>query len=396
MSMIKINYNKIEGITVENIIKICPFNAIVLEKDKVVINGACKVCKLCVKKFPDIFRIEEEHKKQINKNLWKGIAVFIEIKPDGIHPVSFELIGEALKLAGSINHPVYAFIAGYKLDKYLDELKYYGLHSIYVYDSPCLEYYCNKSYTNAVWQFINEVKPSVVMFGATNLGRALAPSVAARFKTGLTADCTQLEIKNNTDLVQIRPAFGGNIMAQIVTPDSRPQLCTVRYKVFNPAQKTEMAPLPVYRKEFVQKQISRGTKVLNVTPKKKSKNIEDAEIVVAVGRGVNNKEEIEKIRIFADSINGTLACSRPMVECGFFDNMHQIGLSGKTLKPKLIITIGVSGAIQFLAGMQNSEYIIAINTDKDAEIFKAANLGLVCDYKEILPKLSAYIKGEII
>lgn len=169
--------------------------------------------------------------------------------------------------------------------------------------------------------------------------------------------------------------------------------CTVRYKVFNaPENKTQFAS-NVYFRETKWLKPNNNVKVTDVILQKKSKNIEDAQKVVVVGRGVKSKEEIEKIRVFAESIGAVLACSRPMVECGFFDNMHQIGLSGKTLKPKLIITIGVSGAIQFVAGMQNSEYIIAINTDKNADIFNVANLGLICDYKEVLPYITAYIKG---
>lgn len=393
MSIIKIEYDKIDDNTAEALIRICPFNAIVVDKGRLVINEACRLCKICVKKFPDIVKIQEEEIKHIDKNLWKGIAVYVELTPQGIHPVSFELIGEALKLEKCINQPVYALILGNKLDNSIEELKYYGLTSIYAYDNAVLQYYNTDNYLCVVENFIEHIKPTVVMFGATNLGKALAPSVAARFKTGLTADCTQLEIKENTDLIQIRPAFGGNIMAQIVTPNSRPQLCTVRYKVFNaPENKTQYAS-KVYYQDTNWLKANNNVKVIDVISQTKSNKIEDAQKVVAIGRGVKSKEEIEKIRTFAESIGAVLACSRPMVECGFFDNMHQIGLSGKTLKPKLIITIGVSGAIQFVAGMQNSEYIIAINSDKNADIFNVANLGLICDYKEILPRLAAYIKG---
>ena len=229
--------------------------------------------------------------------------------------------------------------------------------------------------------------------GATNLGRQLAPRVAARCRTGLTADCTVLEMKENTDLVQIRPAFGGNIMAQIVTPNTRPQFCTARYKVFSEPKPSEEASGQIITMAVTEKMVQTGVKVLKTQEKPKDIDIAEAEVIVAVGRGASSSAMLEQAKELADLLGGVMACTRPLVENNTFDAKHQIGLSGRTVKPKLIITLGISGAVQFAAGMKSSDCIVAINADSSAPIFDVAHYCIAGDVNLIVPKLIEKIKG---
>jgi electron transfer flavoprotein alpha subunit len=228
--------------------------------------------------------------------------------------------------------------------------------------------------------------------GATSVGRSLAPRVAARFRTGLTADCTQLEMKPETDLVQIRPAFGGNIMARILTTHTRPQFATVRYKVMEPAACVDCPAGEVIRGEIGPGRLESRIKVVEVVAKEKRENISDAEVLVVAGRGVKKAADLTLLEELAGLLGGEIACTRPLVEAGWFSYTRQIGLSGRTVKPKLIITCGVSGAVQFTACMNGSERIFAINQDRTASIFKVAHYGIVGDLYQILPRLITTIR----
>ena len=248
-------------------------------------------------------------------------------------------------------------------------------------------------YAAAFYDFIQKEKPSSILVGATNLGRQLAPRVAARCRTGLTADCTVLNMKENTDLVQIRPAFGGNIMAQIVTPHTRPQFCTVRYKVFSEPKPTDVPTGEILPMEVTAAMVETGVKVLHREEKPKDVDIAEAEVIVAVGRGASGAGMLEQAKELADLLGGVVACTRPLVEGNVFDAKHQIGLSGRTVKPKLILTLGISGAVQFAAGMKGADCIVAINSDPTAPIFDVAHYCVVGDVNLIVPKLIAKIKG---
>ena len=390
-----IHQDKINAEVAEQLVKICPFSAISYEGEKLSISGACKMCKLCVKKGPaGAVTFEEEAKKvTCDKSLWKGILVFAEQREGKVHPVSLELVGKARELAQVTGHPVYALLIGYGMEKAAEELLCYGVDKVFVYDDKRLKDFVISPYANAFCHMIEKVKPSSILVGATVLGRSLAPKVAARCHAGLTADCTILEMKENTDLVQIRPAFGGNIMAQIVSPDTRPQFCTVRYKIFSAPLKAEpkgeIVNMVMGEEGFASK-----TTVVKVEPKSQETDISDAEIIVAVGRGVKSKEDLALAKALADALGAKMACTRPLVEAGWFDAKEQIGLSGRTVKPKLIFAIGISGAVQFTAGMQSSDMIIAINQDKNAPIFDVAHFGFVGDLYEILPKLTEKVQKE--
>ena len=378
------------------LMKICPFGAMELNDGKLEINAACKMCKLCVKKGPEgaVEFIEDEPKPGIDKSEWKGIAVYVDQADGQIHPVTYELIGKAKELAKLTSQPVYAVFMGSCIADKSEELLHYDIDEVHVYDEPELARFRIEPYTAVFEDFIENVKPSAILVGATTVGRQLAPRVAARMRTGLTADCTVLEMNENTDLVQIRPAFGGNIMAQILTPNNRPQLATVRYKVMTAPERSGTTCGAVKRCFINKEKLKSGIEVLDVVSKKAETFIEASDVLVVAGRGVKKFEDIKMLQELADLLGGQLAGTRPMIEAGWIDAKRQVGLSGRTVRPKLIITCGVSGAIQFVAGMNNSETIIAINKDEKAPIFKVSHYGLIGDMYEIIPRLIRQIKED--
>jgi Electron transfer flavoprotein, alpha subunit len=388
MAGIKIIKENVDRETFEALAEICPFDAFSYENAKLEVTAACKMCKMCLKNGPaGVLVLEEDQKVAIDKSLYRGITVYVDHIEGKIHPVTFELIGKARELAAVIGHPVYALFMGNNIEEKANELLNYGVDKVFVYDQPELKDFVIEPYANVLEDFIEKVKPSSILVGATNVGRSLAPRVAARYWTGLTADCTILEMKENTDLVQIRPAFGGNIMAQIVTENTRPQFCTVRYKVFTAPELVKEPWGSIEVMEIGKDKLISAIEVLEVIKKEKGVDLSEAETIVAVGRGVKCEKDLEMIREFAQKIGATVACTRPGIESGWFDARLQIGLSGRTVKPKLIIALGISGAVQFAAGMQNSEYIIAINNDPKAPIFNIAHCGMVGDLYEVLPEL---------
>ena len=376
----------------EKLIELCPFGAISYEGEKLDISSACKMCKMCVRKGEGLVEFVEDI-KEIDKSLWKGICVYADFSGGKLHPVTFELIGKAKELAKVTAHPVYALLIGENTDSAAEELLKYGVDKVFTYDHPELRDFRIEPYTAAFDDFIEKHKPSSVLVGATNLGRQLAPRIAARRKTGLTADCTVLEMKENTDLVQILPAFRGNIMAQIITPATRPQFCTARYKVFTAPEKTEDPKGEIVKMTVTEKMLSSDIEIINTSLKPTDIDISEADVIVAVGRGAGSEAMRAAAAELAELLGGVVACTRPMVESNIYDAKHQIGLSGRTVKPKLIICLGISGAVQFAAGMKSSDMIIAVNSDKNAPIFDVAHYCVVGDLTEILPKWIENIKG---
>lgn len=387
--MAKLVFHKDKITDVEAFVRLCPFGALKVEASgEISADAGCKMCKICVKRgLGGASVVEDAQKEVVDKSKWSGIAVYVDHEGGNIHPVTLELLGKARELADKIGHKVYCVFMGSGIESAADELLHYGADKVFVYDEKSLEHYIPETYTAVFEDFINNVKPCAILVGATETGRELAPRVAARFKTGLTADCTILDINNDTDLIQIRPAFGGNIMAQIVTPNNRPQLATVRYKVMNPCERTDDVSGEKIICKIDAKKLETTTKILEIIPKEKVKTIESADVIVAVGRGVKSKDDIKIFEKLANLLGGEIACTRPLVEAGWMDAKRQIGLSGRTVRPRLIIACGISGAVQFTAGMNNSEYIFAINKDEKAPIFKTANYGITGDIYEIVPKL---------
>lgn len=392
MGKLVINKNLVTPEKAEDLIKVCPFGAISYTKGEIDISSACKMCKMCVKKSEGIIEYAEEKKPTIDKSAWKGVCVYVDHCGGKIHRVTYELCGKAVELSKVTGHPVYALAIGSNMGKELDKLLHYGVDKVFVYDDPAFEDFRIEPYTAAFCDFIDTIKPSSVLVGATNLGRQLAPRIAARCKAGLTADCTVLEMKENTDLVQIRPAFGGNIMAQIISPNTRPQFCTARYKVFNEPKPSEVANGEIVRMPIKESMLKSAIKVIASIDKPKDIDISESDVIVAVGRGASSEAMRKNAAELAGLLGGVLACTRPMVESNIFDAKRQIGLSGRTVKPKFIICLGISGAVQFAAGMKSSDCIVAINTDKNAPIFDVAHYAVIGDVNEIVPELISKIK----
>ena len=391
MSYIKINQEKATDKAA--LTALCPFGAIEDKGGKLEINAGCRMCRMCIKKGGGVFElVEETAAPSVDKSKWRGVAVIAEIDADGVlHPVALELLGKARELADKIKHPVLALAIGSGTDAAVRQLLEAGADEVHVYDDPELKHFRIEPYANVLEDFINAVRPSSVLVGGTVNGRSLAPRVAARFKTGLTADCTVLDMSPSTDLDQIRPAYGGNIMAHINTPRHRPQFATVRYKIFSAPPKT--APHgKVVKHEIAKDRLASLIEVLKRTRKDAEKGIEDSEVLVVCGRGVKKPEDIAMLEELAQLLGGKVASTRAVVEAGWLDAKRQIGLSGRTVKPKLIITCGVSGAIQFVAGMNGSENIVAINTDPKASIFKVAHVGIVGDLYKVVPELIEKIR----
>lgn len=392
MGKLVINTHLVTPEKAQALAELCPFNAISYKNGVLDISSGCKMCKMCVRKGQGLVDFVEEVTR-IDKSAWKGICVYADCTGGNIHRVTFELCGKARELAAVTGQSVYALVIGYQVGSCAEKLLHYGVDKVFLYDHPAFADFRIEPYTAAFCDFIRKEKPSSILVGATNLGRQLAPRVAARCRTGLTADCTVLEMKENTDLVQIRPAFGGNIMAQIITPNTRPQFCTARYKVFSEPKPTEAPAGEIVPMEAPEALLASAIEVLSTVEKPKDIDIAEAEVIVAVGRGASGEGMRAMAKELADLLGGVVACTRPLVESNVFDAKHQIGLSGRTVKPKLIFTLGISGAVQFAAGMKSSDCIVAINSDPNAPIFDVAHYCVVGDVNLIVPKLIEKIKG---
>lgn len=377
-------------------LKACPFNAMELLNGKIEINSNCKVCSICVKQCPEkCISKEEDELFQVDRSLYKGIMVIGEMRQEDLHPVTFELLGKARELATKVKAPVYCLITGEHLLDAAQLCLSYGADVVYVLDHRELKFYRSDIYAKIISDRINQIKPSVVLVGATPSGRSLAPRLAALLKTGLTADCTQLDILDNTDLIQRRPAFGGNIMADIMTTRHRPQMASVRYKVFNPIEEIKNPVGMIKRLSIQADELLSGINLLEIHHEAVSESITEAKRIIVAGVGVSDPEGLKLVHQLADQLQASVAYTRPLVERGLASYTHQIGLSGRTVQPELLITCGVSGAIQFISGMEHSEHIIAINKDPKADIMNVAHVAVVGDVYEILPQwIEALKKGS--
>ncbi|MCC0784373.1 electron transfer flavoprotein subunit alpha/FixB family protein [Clostridioides sp. ES-S-0108-01] len=320
---------------------------------------------------------------------YKNVWIFAEQREGKIAPVVIELLGEGRKLAKEVDAELCAILLGKDVDGLAKELITFGADKVYVADDDLLEKYTTDAYTKVIKDAIDEIKPEIMLFGATHIGRDLAPRIASRVGTGLTADCTKLEIDpEDKKIKQTRPAFGGNIMATIICPNHRPQMSTVRPGVMDKAEKDETRTGEVIALDYKITQDDIRTTVLEtVKTKKDLVSLTDANVIVSGGLGLGGPEGFEMLKKLAYKLGGVVGSSRAAVDAGWIDHSHQVGQTGTTVKPNLYIACGISGAIQHLAGMQSSDFIIAINKNPAAPILEIADYGVVGDLHEIVPML---------
>lgn len=329
----------------------------------------------------------------MDKTQYKDVYVFIEQRDGKIQNVAFELLGEARELADKLGEKVVAILVGHDMKGLAEECIAYGADEVVVADSPELEVYTTEPYAQAIHQIIEERKPSIVLFGATTIGRDLGPRLSARVGTGLTADCTGLEISEERDLMMTRPAFGGNLMATIVCKDHRPQMSTVRPGVMRMKERDASRKGSIEKIKINFKPEKFRVRVIETVKEAKEKvDITEARILVSGGRGVGSADGFDKLRDLAGELGAEVSSSRAMVDAGVISHDRQVGQTGKTVRPDVYFALGISGAIQHLAGMEESEMIIAINKDKFAPIFSVADIGIVGDVHKIIPLLTERLK----
>lgn len=324
---------------------------------------------------------------------YTDVYVFIEQRDGEIQGVSLELLGKARQLANTLNQNVVAFLAGYQVSSKSESLIHCGADKVVVADAPELEHYTTEPYAQAVAQMIAAYKPSVLLIGATTTGRDLGPRLSARCQTGLTADCTKLEVGDDGHLLMTRPAFGGNLMATIVCKEHRPQMATVRPGVMRKCDSdpNRKGVVEAFKPNFDQTKF--GARLIsNVKEDKGKTDIAQARILISGGRGVGDATGFEKLKELAEVLKAEVSASRALVDAGVTDHNHQVGQTGKTVRPDLYLACGISGAIQHLAGMEESDFIVAINKDKGAPIFQVADVGIVGDVNRIIPLLTERLK----
>ncbi|MCD6257777.1 electron transfer flavoprotein subunit alpha [Candidatus Aerophobetes bacterium] len=370
-------------------VSVCSFSQIKIENDKAQIMQGCTFCGACVDVCPfDAIEIEKEERK-VDLSGYRGVWIFAEQRDGEIMPVTYELIGAGRYLADDLSEELSVVILGDKLENKLQILQRYPVDKVYLVDHPLLGNYRTNFYTKVLFDLVKKYQPEILLIGATSLGRDLAPRVASRLKTGLTADCTSLKVdKEKRNLIQIRPAFGGNIMASIITPYHRPQMATVRPKVMRKISPRGRSNCEVIK---VDPDLSGEDNLVNIIGKVREEtgvqDLQEAEIIVSGGRGLGKPENFSLIKKLAELLGGAVGASRAVVDAGWIPSYHQVGQTGKTVQPKLYIACGISGAIQHQVGMRNSEVIVAINKDPDAPIFNIATYGIVEDLHKFLPVL---------
>ncbi len=371
----------------------CPFGAITIVDGKAQVGDACRVCGACEPVCPTkAITIKKSDTRPFPD--WKGVLVFAEQRGGKVHPVAFELLGKGRELAKTLgSEPVYAVVIGSSLGEAAKELVARGADKVLVYDHPAVAEYRDDPYAQLLTEATLDLKPSISLVGATAIGRTLGPRVAAKLHTGLTADCTSLDIDPETGLLlQTRPAYGGNIMATIYTQNSRPQMATVRYKVMNEAKADPSRKGEIVNKPVDTSKLQDRVKVVSFEAAKEQVSIVDAEVVVSGGKGLGEAKGFDVIKQLAEALGGAVGASRPTVDEGWIEYRHQVGLSGRTVRPKLYVACGISGAVQHQAGMKTSDVIIAINKDREAPICRISTLTAVGDLYAVVPKLVEKIK----
>jgi electron transfer flavoprotein alpha subunit len=389
-------------------IKACPYGAIklidsphqvssgrsvkqlaVIDLDKCTYCGACvEVCKY------KAIVLEKEEVASVDFKDYKNIWIYAEQRRGEISPVVFELIAKGRELADKLSCKVCSVLLGHNVKELASELIYYGSDVVYIVDDPVLTEFLDEPYSECLSWLIKKYKPSILLMGATNIGRSFASRVAAKIWTGLTADCTGLDVDVAThNLLQTRPAFGGNIMATILTPRNRPQMATVRHKVFKPLKKDTNRKGEIVEEQYNFTNVKIRTKFLEFVKDTTAKvNLAEADIIVSGGRGLGGPDGFKLLEELADLLGGAVGASRAAVDSGWIPYSHQVGQTGRTVAPKLYIACGISGQIQHLVGMGSSEIIVAINKDPSAPMMKIATYAIEGDLYEIVPELIKAVK----
>ncbi|MCU0666014.1 MAG: electron transfer flavoprotein subunit alpha [Candidatus Omnitrophica bacterium] len=379
-------------------VKVCPFGAITVTDKKAVIDfNKCNICGACVDacKFKAI-EIKKSAPVCVLPDIkdYKGVWVFIEQKKGKVQSIAFELLGKASELAKKLDCQVGAVFIGDKLEGEIDEVIARGADVVYLVEAPEIANFQDEPYTNILVKLIQKYKPEILLCGATAIGRSLIARVAINIKAGLTADCTGLDIDPDKKiLLQTRPAFGGNIMATIISPNYRPQMATVRHKVMQPIPADKHRKGKIIREKFEISDYFSRTNLLDIVEEVESLvNIAEADIIVSGGRGMGSKENFKILEDLAHVIGAAVGSSRAAVDSEWMPYSHQVGQTGRTVAPKIYFACGISGQIQHLVGMQSSKIIIAINKDPDAPIFKVATYGILGDVLQVVPALTKEFK----
>ena len=387
--LIRIDIEKCTGCG--SCVTVCPFAAIIIKDDKAFITEACSLCGACIESCPEKAIIDERQKDTEKSKDFNGVWIFAEQSRGKISSVAFELLGVGKRLAQELNSELCAVLFGSSEE--VEELIKWGADKVYYVNSEDYATLDDELYAKTLVSLIEQYKPEILLAGATAIGRSFIPRVAARLRVGLTADCTGLEIDKETgNLLQIRPAFGGNIMATIISPSSRPQIATVRprvmkrgeYRAEKKGEIINIPPLSVKRRIKILDRVE-DTSFCKV-------NLQDAKVIVSGGRGLGSSEAFKMLWELASLLGGTVGASRAAVDEGWIPYSHQVGQTGKTVCPKLYIACGISGAVQHLVGMQSSDIIVAINKDPNAPIFNVATYGIVGDLKVIIPLMIKKLK----
>ncbi|MBN2897590.1 MAG: electron transfer flavoprotein subunit alpha/FixB family protein [Clostridia bacterium] len=325
----------------------------------------------------------------MNISEYKDVLVFIEQRDGVVEKVSKELVSKGREIANTLGCKCKGALLINDINENLDELFHWGLDELYLVKHKSLGEFMTEPYAKAMTHICKEYKPEIVFFGATSIGRDLAPRVSSRMDTGLTADCTSLDVEEETNnLMMTRPAFGGNIMATIICPEHRPQMSTIRPGVMPMINKDESRPSVITEVAVPFTDADANIEILEVVKHTHELiKIEDANVLVSAGRGIGNPSKLELLGELAEKLGGTVSSSRAVVDAGWTDRAQQVGQTGKTVRPDLYFACGISGAIQHLAGMEESEYIVAINKDDTAPIFDSADLSIVGDLNAVIPEL---------
>lgn len=377
----------------------CPFAALEMRDDVASVLDTCTLCGACVDVCPvQAITLEEEEKTPDVHDLssYKDVWVFGEQRHGKIAPVVFELLGKGRELADKRQSKLAAVVLGNNIEDEARELLHYGADYVLLVEAPELHEFYDESYAKVLSQLILERRPEIVITGATTVGRSFIPKVAVAVDTGLTADCTGLDIDPETSyLLQTRPAFGGNIMATIICPNRRPQMATVRYKVMEKAERRDAANGTLEKIVASPENLVSRSKILDfIRDEGPRVNLEEAPIIVSGGRGIQDGKNFELIQQLADALGAAVGASRGAVDAEWIPYPHQVGQTGKTVRPKLYVACGISGAVQHLAGMQTSENIVAINKDPNAPIFQHATYGIVGDLFEVIPEIIKVIQQK--